>query len=257
MIELILQNYNWMAGLLTFALIVGIVILGQFIVFRIPAIAETREVNRALNKDKWRNKAEKYHDTVHSSRKIGLQVNLVFFIVVMPFLVTLEAQPPYRIALDLFLIMMIYDFFYYLMHRFLFHGQGYFRRIHAVHHQARSRISSLDSHLVHPMETFLGIALFYVVTVLLALIVGAPFHVATIVLANVVYTQLNQINHCRIDLDSFPWRTLNWIAIRHDAHHINMHKGNYATITLLYDKLFGTLEVNPVESEGREAHAHT
>ena len=142
---------------------------------------------------------------------------------------------------------MVYDFFYYLMHRFLFHGQGYFRRVHAVHHQARSRVSSIDSHLLHPWELFLGIALFYVVTVSMALIMGQPFHVATIVITSVIYTQLNQVNHCRVDLDSFPWRTLNWIAIRHDAHHLDMHKGNYATITLLYDWLFGTLETHPLE----------
>ncbi len=41
--------------------------------------------------------------------------------------------------------------------------------------------------------------------------------------------------------------TLNWITIRHDAHHLDMHKGNYATITLLYDRMFGTLEKNPLE----------
>ena len=55
-----------------------------------------------------------------------------------------------------------------------------------------------------------------------------------------------EITH-EIDLHTFPWRTLNWIAIRHDAHHIDMHKGNYATITLLYDWLFGTLETHPLE----------
>jgi sterol desaturase/sphingolipid hydroxylase (fatty acid hydroxylase superfamily) len=87
-------------------------------------------------------------------------------------------------------------------------------------------------------------------------IVGEPFNVATIVITSIIYTQINQLNHCRIDLHTFPWRTVNWIAIRHDAHHIDMHKGNYATITLLYDWLFGTLEVNPIELEAKEAPVH-
>lgn len=243
-------SYDWIAGLATLLLIIATVVIGQRIVFSIPAIARTRELNNAQNKDKWRNKAGKYHHRVKSSQKIGLGVNLVFYIGIMPFLVTLEAQPMYKVVLDVFLIMMIYDFLYYLMHRFLFHGQGYFRRVHAVHHQARSRISSIDSHLLHPVEIVMGIALFYLVTVSMALAMGEPFHVATIVLANVIYTQLNQINHCRIDLHTFPWKTLNWIAIRHDAHHIDMHKGNYATITLFYDWMFRTLETNPVELEG-------
>ncbi len=187
------------------------------------------------------------------SQKIGLGLTLGFYILVQPFIVTLDAEPIWKILLDSFLILMVYDFFYYLIHRFLFHGQGYFRRVHAVHHQARSRVSSIDSHLLHPWELFIGVALFYVVTVVMALVNGGPFHVATIVITSVIYTQLNQINHCRIDLHTAPWKTLNWIAMKHDAHHLDMHKGNYATITLLYDWLFGTLETHPMELEGKTA----
>ena len=256
MIDLIVGNYDWMAGLVAVALIFVFTVLAQKIVFSIPAIAKTREYNNAQNKDKWRNKGKKYHERVKTSQKVGMGAYLFFLIIVQPFIVTLDAQPPWRILLDVFLILMIYDFFYYLTHRFLFHGQGYFRRVHAVHHQARSRISSIDSHLVHPTETFIGVALFYVVTTFYAVIVGEPFNVATIVITSIIYTQINQLNHCRIDLHTFPWRTVNWIAIRHDAHHIDMHKGNYATITLLYDWLFGTLEVNPIELEAKEAPVH-
>ena len=253
MIDFIAEHYNWSAGLTTLGLIIGLTVLAQRLVFSIPAIARTREYNNAQNKDKWKNKGQKYHQTVKSSQKVGLGCTLAFLVLVQPFIVTLEAQPVWRILLDTFLVLMIYDFFYYLTHRFLFHGQGYFRRVHAVHHQARSRISSLDSHLVHPLETFIGVALFAVVTTLYAIILGEPFHVATIVITSIIYTQINQLNHCRIDLHSFPWRTVNWIAIRHDAHHVDMHKGNFATISLFYDWLFGTIEVNPLELEAKEA----
>jgi sterol desaturase/sphingolipid hydroxylase (fatty acid hydroxylase superfamily) len=109
----------------------------------------------------------------------------------------------------------------------------------------------VDAYLLHPLETIIGIALFYVVTVAISLLVGQPFHVATIVITYVTFTQINQLNHCRIDLPYFPFKTVNWIAIMHDAHHIDMHKGNYATITLLYDWLFGTLE-QPVAQEQAE-----
>lgn len=253
MIEMITHNYNWMAGLVTMVLVVGIVMIAQKIAFSIPAIAKTREFNNAQNKSKWRDKGHKYQHRVKSSQKIGLGFTLAFYILAQPFIVTLEAQPIWKILLDVFLILMIYDFCYYMTHRFLFHGQGYFRRVHAVHHQARSRVSSIDSHLLHPWEIFIGIALFYMVTIVYAIIAGGPFQVATIVITSIIYTQINQINHCRIDLHTAPWRALNWIAIRHDAHHIDMHKGNYATITLLYDWLFGTLEANPLEREGGEA----
>ena len=255
MIDLIVEHYNWLAGLVTMVLIIGITLVAQKAVFSIPAIAKTREHDNAQNKDKWRNKSKKYHHRVKASQKIGAGFTLVFYFLVQPFIVTMDAQPVWKILLDVFLILMIYDFFYYLTHRFLFHGQGYLRRVHAVHHQARSRVSSIDSHLLHPWEIFIGISLFYVVTVAMAIISGEPFHFSTIVITSIIYTQLNQINHCRIDLHTFPWRTLNWIAIRHDAHHIDMHKGNYATITLLYDWLFGTLEKNPLELEAKEAQA--
>lgn len=242
-------TYDWMAGLVTVIGTVVVIAIGQLLAFKIPAIAKTRDLNNAQNKEKWRGKAQKYHDRVKTSQKLGLGINLLFYILFMPFLVTLQPQTIAKIALDVFMIMMIYDFFYYLMHRFLFHGQSYLRQVHAVHHQARSRISSIDSHLLHPVELIMGIALFYIVTSAIALISGQAFHVSTIIIATVIYTQLNQINHCRIDLHGYPWKTLNWIAIRHDAHHLDMHKGNFATITLLYDWMFGTLETHPLEHQ--------
>ncbi|MEH6586700.1 MAG: sterol desaturase family protein [Halioglobus sp.] len=248
-------TYNWMAGLATVAGTIAIIALGQLLVFRIPAIAKARELNNDQNKEKWRSKAKKYHQRVKTSQKLGLGVNVLFYVLIMPFLVTLEPQSIFKVALDVFMIMMIYDFFYYLMHRFLFHGHSYLRQVHAVHHQARSRVSSIDSHLLHPVELIMGIALFYVVTTAIALFSGQAFQVSTIIIATVIYTQLNQINHCRIDLNGFPWKTLNWIAIRHDAHHLDMHKGNFATITLFYDWMFGTLETHPLEQKVSEGPA--
>ena len=76
---------------------------------------------------------------------------------------------------------------------------------------------------------------------LLAAVLG-PFHVITVIITSVIFTQLNIINHTYVDLPYRPFRTLSWITAKHRVHHENMHKGNYATITLLYDKLFGTLD---------------
>ena len=242
-------NYDWQAGLVTVVSVLAIIAIGRLLVFRIPAIAETHKKDAAENKIKWGGRADKHKARVPVSQKIGLSFNVFFFIAVLPFIVTMDSQPIWKIALDIFLILMVYDFFYYMTHRFVFHGKGYFRRVHAVHHQARSRISSIDSLLLHPMEIFIGIALFYVVTVALSFVFGEPYNVATLIITTVIYTQINQINHCRIDLKGFPWKTLNWIAIKHDAHHIDMHKGNFATITLLFDVLFGSFETNPVELE--------
>ncbi len=88
-------------------------------------------------------------------------------------------QPVWEILLDIFIILMFYDFFYYVSHRFWFHGQGPMRKIHAVHHQARNP-SYLDAHYVHPLETFIGLALYMASIVVLAALLG-PFHIATII----------------------------------------------------------------------------
>lgn len=239
-------SYNWQEALLSIVLVLALTEAGKFLIFKIPALGRTRDTDSEQNQNKMKNK-KKYKERISLNQKVGLSISLVFYIAVLPWIVTLEAQPWNKMLLDVFLILMVYDLFYYLMHRFLFHGQGYFRRVHAIHHQARSRVSSADSFLLNPTEITLGVVLFYLVTVSLTSLLGSAFHVTTIVIVIIVYTQINTINHCRIDLKGFPWKTINWIAMKHDAHHLDMHKGNFATITLFYDWLFGTLETHPRE----------
>ena len=69
---------------------------------------------------------------------------------------------------------------------------------------------------------------------------GGGFHVVSVAIASLVYIQLNTFNHVKFELPGY--KVLNWISFKHHVHHIDMQKGNYATITLLYDKLFGTLD---------------
>ena len=230
--------FDWRAGLFLFVLVIALTWVSKLLAFRVPALERERLKNREADKAKLA--LAKYPPVVKAGRWVGATSNLVFFAAVAPFCVTLAPQPWWRIPLDIFAVLMIYDLFYYLMHRFLFHGQGRFRRIHALHHQARSP-TYIDAHYVHPLETFLGLNLFLWLIPALALAWG-PFHATAIGLAYVIYVQLNIINHCAVDLPHFPFKTLNWITTKHATHHRSMHMGNYATITLLYDKLFGTLD---------------
>lgn len=236
-ISLVVEHYHWQAAL---ASLVGIILVskvGKWLVFKHPELARMRELNHEKDREKWQ--MEKYPPIVRAGRKVGLYCNLVFFILIVPFCVTLQPQPIWDILLDIFFILMFYDFFYYLAHRFWFHGKGPMRKIHAVHHQARNP-TYLDAHYVHPFETFVGMVLFTGSFPLLAPLIG-PFHVTTIIVTYVIFLQLNQINHCYVNLPYFPFKTLSWITAKHHVHHENMHKGNYATITLFYDKVFGTL----------------
>ena len=233
-------SYQIIPSLIVLAGVIGIMVLIRYTVFKIPLIAKTHAFNKEENKKKWRAK-EIYALRVKSSERISLITNLVFFIFILPFFVTYESQAISKVLLDIFLLLMIYDFFYYLMHRFLFHGPGYFKKVHGVHHQARSP-TSIDALLTHPLETFLGIALFMATTVALGLIMQEPFHIVSLILAMTAYTQINQLNHVKMDLHHLPFKPFTWMANKHAIHHIDMSHGNYATITLLFDKLFGTYE---------------
>ena len=234
----ILQHYNWQGSILALACIVVLTKTARFLVFKVGPLQQMREINREQDKLKW--KMDKYPPIVRASQKVGLWTNVVFFTLMLPFFVTLEPVPVWRVFLNIFIILMFYDFFYYLSHRFWFHGNGPMRKVHAVHHQARSP-THLDAHYVHPLETFVGLALYVGSIAVLAPLLG-PYDVATVVLTFVIFTQINIINHTKVELDYFPFKTLTWITRKHHVHHENMHKGNYASITLIYDRIFGTLD---------------
>lgn len=234
----LVEHYHWQAALLTLAGIVLLTKTLKFLAFRVPTLAAERQTNIEVDREKMA--LPKYPPMVRASQRVGLAVNLVFFALIVPWLVTWQSQPLWKGALEIVAILMVYDFFYYLAHRFWFHGKGKMRQVHAVHHQARDP-SHIDGFYVHPVETFVGLGLFCATVAVLGAFLG-PFHVLTLVLTYVIYTQLNTINHTRVNLPRFPYRTLNWIVAKHHVHHENMHKGNYATITLLYDRLFGTLD---------------
>ncbi len=238
----LLAHYNWLAALVTLVSLIALTTAGKYIAFKTPALAAMKRSNDQQDKEKMAIK--KYPPMVLASQKVGFFSNLFFFVALVPFCVTLETQAPWQLLwiapLHIVLILMFYDFFYYLMHRFWFHGKGPMRRIHAVHHQARSP-TAIDAFYVHPLETFLGLAVFFISIIVMVAFTG-PLHVVTLILTFVIYTQINILNHAFVELPYFPFKTINWMVAGHHRHHENMLMGNYATITPLYDKLFGTRE---------------
>ena len=232
------EHYNILGSVAALASIAGITIVGKKLAFSVPDLGKMRQLNKEKDKPKW--EIEKYPPMVRATQKVGMYCNVTFFALILPFCITFAPQPLWEVLLDIFIILMFYDFLYYISHRFWFHGQGWMRKIHAVHHQARNP-TYLDAHYVHPFETFVGLTLYMGSIVVLAALLG-PFHIATIIVTFLIFFQINQINHTYVDLPRFPYKTLNWMVAKHHVHHIDMHKGNYATITLFYDKIFGTLD---------------
>lgn len=243
-VEWLSSVYDWKAGIALIVMVVALGKFGRWLVFKVPAFQGVREQNRALDKE--RLGRDKYPPMIKRSIRAGMWTNLAFFFVMAPLVVSFEPRPLWRGLFDIVLILMVYDFFYYLTHRFLFHAAHdsrfavlrFFRRVHAVHHQARDP-SHIDAFYVHPVETTIGQLLFHITVLGLGLALGG-FHVVSVAIASLIYIQLNTFNHVKFELPGY--KLLNWISFKHHVHHIDMQKGNYATITLLYDKLFGTLD---------------
>lgn len=147
-----------------------------------------------------------------------------------------RAIPLWRYFLEGLTVLFIYDFGYYFMHRYPFHEWKILRGAHSVHHAARNP-RHIDSLLLHPIETVLGLSLFFGSC---ALVGGV--HVITLGVLFTIYTALNILNHAGVNDPNFPFKTLGKLAVVHDRHHHSMISGNYASITPLPDIIFGTVE---------------
>jgi sterol desaturase/sphingolipid hydroxylase (fatty acid hydroxylase superfamily) len=229
--------YDWRAGLVLFVAVVVITKVGRFLAFRHRALQRMRVLNAEMDAPKREKK--RYPPVLDASARVGLVMNLVFFLIAAPFVVDLAWRPLWQYAAETISILMVFDFFYYLTHRFLFHGDP-LRKIHAVHHEVR-RPSHIDALYVHPTETAIGLFLYMGSALLLPLYFG-PFSALSLAIATVVFTQVNIINHTYVDLPYFPFKTLDYMTTKHHKHHESMEMGNYSTLTMAYDYLFGTLD---------------
>jgi sterol desaturase/sphingolipid hydroxylase (fatty acid hydroxylase superfamily) len=232
------MTYSWPAILLFLATLIALTFALRLAIARVPAFARMRALNDAADAVKLERPRVK--EAVAASNRAGLLTNLFFYAAVLPFCLDLAPRPLWRHAVDVAAVLLVYDFLYYLTHRFLFHGPA-LRKVHALHHQAHTP-TNIDAYFVHPLETSIGLVLFLISMPLVALAGGAPLHAVSMALATLIFTQLNILNHTYVNLPEFPYRTISKITWLHAAHHVNMNKGNYATLILLYDWIFGTLE---------------
>ncbi|MDJ0852471.1 MAG: sterol desaturase family protein [Myxococcota bacterium] len=232
------MTYDWLAALVFLASLVALTWAGRNLAFRVPALQRMRELNAEADAQKMSRK--RFREWVKVNNRWGLVTNVVFYLAVLPWCLSLEPRPLWRHAVDVVVVLMVFDFFYYLTHRFLFHGR-LLRKVHALHHQAR-KPTYVDALYVHPLETCIGLTLFLGSIPLVAALSGAPLSAFSMAVATLIFTQVNTINHCFVNLPHFPWKTLHYVTSVHEAHHVDMNQGNFATLTMLYDRLFGTYE---------------
>jgi sterol desaturase/sphingolipid hydroxylase (fatty acid hydroxylase superfamily) len=231
------DDYNWQAALGAVLLGAVIMTIGRYLIFKVPAFQRMQAINAV--EDQKRLAQEKYPALIKQGRIAGFASLTFFFVVILPFATTLEARSVGKILLEIFVILMVYDFFYYLTHRFVLHGNA-LKRVHGIHHQARDP-SYIDAHYVHPIEISIGLWLFFGTVIGHTLIAG-PAHIASMVVCFVAFMTLNLLNHVYFKLPHYPFKTLDWIVARHHVHHESMRRGNYGTITMFYDYVFGTLD---------------
>jgi sterol desaturase/sphingolipid hydroxylase (fatty acid hydroxylase superfamily) len=238
----LLEHYHGLLSLFAFAGIFAVTFVGKQLLLLVPAF---QEANR-LNEDTFHKKMERpgYAANQAWNHKWGLTYYAVIFGLVLPFTLTTEAQPWWNILLDVVVILMFYDFFYYLVHRFLFHDNGFLGGplvwVHAVHHRQHNPCRA-DSSYIHPLEVALGLGLYVASIFVLSRFMG-NFHVVTVIITWVAFSQINLHNHDLWKVDRFPFRYLAYMSKMHHNHHGKFTGGNYATISLIYDWVFGTLD---------------
>lgn len=247
MIDLFLKifspdNYQWKLSLITVATLFVVTWVGKHLLLLVPEFKKINQLNQEVAAQ--RLTRDYYPPIQKRSMFWGGVMQLIIFGLIVPFSVTAEPQPWWQVLLDVFVILMFYDFFYYFTHRFVFHdggfGPGPLMWVHSIHHQQHNPCR-LDSSYLHPIETMIGTGLYGASIAVLAWLMG-DFHVVTLVVTFIAFAEINQHNHNRIEIDRFPFKYLKYASYMHHVHHKRFDSGNYATITLFYDWLFGTYD---------------
>ncbi|TAK98494.1 MAG: fatty acid hydroxylase family protein, partial [Rhodospirillaceae bacterium] len=157
----LLEHYQWQLSLYAGLGIVAATFIGKKLFTLVPAFKEASQINI----DAFRTKMERpaYAANQKWNRKWSVLYLVVIFGLILPYCLTLEAQPWWKMLLDIVVILFFYDFFYYLTHRFLFHESGFFGGpllwMHAVHHRQHNPCRQ-DSSYIHPLEVAIGLGLY-------------------------------------------------------------------------------------------------
>lgn len=234
-----LAHYHLSCSLLVLAAFLLIPAGAKLLLRRVPTV---READR-LNHDAFLGKMAKpaYARVQRSNHRWGLVYAVIIFGLAEPFYLTLDAQPWWRMARDVVMILVLYDLLYYLMHRYLMHDGGPLSAVHALHHRQHNPCR-MDSSYIHPAEVALALALFVASNAAVALAVGR-LHVAANVAAWIALQRINLFNHHRWLDGGGPARPFGALARMHRNHHVRFTGSNYGQISPLFDWLFGTLDL--------------
>ena len=146
----LLEQYQWLLSLYVGIGIIAVSVVFTQLTMLVPAFKQSRQHNAATFRAKMERPA--YAANQKWNRKWALPFLAVVFGLMLPFAVTLDAQPWWQMLLDGVVILMVYDFFYYLMHRYTFHGP--LTWMHSIHHRQHDPCRA-DSSYIPPLEVAL------------------------------------------------------------------------------------------------------
>jgi len=145
-------------------------------------------------------------------------------------------------AIQVFLFLLIKDFFRYWLHRAM-HENPFLWRFHAAHHSVK-RLYWFNGIRAHPMEILIQ-AFFYVIP--FALLQPSP-EIALV--AIFMQFAIGTFQHANIDLKLGVWEYIFSIGDNHRYHHYpdkEVGDCNYGGEFIVWDILFGTFHKTPGE----------
>lgn len=138
----------------------------------------------------------------------------------------------YQIVGQSLLVLVVYDFAYYWLHRVMHHPK-LLKAVHGVHHRARNP-SAFESFYQHPVELFGGLFLYF--GSILAL---GPVHPYAFVFTFFLFSTMNIVLHAGMTFPALG--PLNYLIKKHQVHHEVDGFKNYASLTPLPDFVFRTI----------------
>jgi len=137
------------------------------------------------------------------------------------------------------LIIIVYDFFYTLLHWSL-HMPALYKYIHMHHHRQKAPSRATDDAVnVHPIEFFLGEYNHLLAVFIVNQIIGVQIHILCILVLLIISAILAGLNHTRRDVVFEIGGVTIFDSKYHDVHH-RIPRQNYGQYIPLWDKFFGT-----------------
>ena len=131
----------------------------------------------------------------------------------------------------------------YAVHRWLYHGIGFFIRLHDAHHQ--------EPHVYIGAPPFVGIALIFVAIYLPLAFIRET--VASGLTAGVLggYLTYQLVHHATHFWQPPRGSYLHRARLNHSAHHYQRELGNFGITAAFWDRVFGTsIQAGPIRGAG-------